>query len=205
MSELSAKSKDIFAEDKKPDYLENGEPRYYSDDENEPIELDTQNKSETYEFKPTVGPDGVIDYTAVHADKVYLVNKKDILNKELPSYLPPVEIRRNGSYEIPAIKTGANEYLIKGENTFPGPVYEMSFASKETLKETMTAGKIYKVNLDVLTALTNYHLEYEKALNKAVAARNEESRKLAVIRGKKYFEAIKKNSFPNIPKPVKVY
>ncbi|MBQ7367946.1 MAG: hypothetical protein IJW57_12085 [Spirochaetaceae bacterium] len=50
-----------------------------------------------YSFTPTIGTDGIIDYTGVEVDKIRLPNKTQILNQFLPSYLPPVEIRREGS------------------------------------------------------------------------------------------------------------
>ena len=61
-------------------------------------------KTEDYMFIPTIDKDGIIDYTSVESDKIYLANRKTILSQDYPSYLPPVQIRRNTQYDIPHIK-----------------------------------------------------------------------------------------------------
>ena len=133
-----------------------------------------------YTFTPTVGEDGIIDYTGVAADKIRLPNKTQILNQFLPSYLPPVEIRREGRYDIPAVKVADNQYLLKG---------------------TKSGGPIYRVSLDVYAALIDYHLKYDRAARKAIADYNNNALKEALENEQAEFFPLK-IKFPSIPEPL---
>ena len=133
-----------------------------------------------YNFTPTVGEDGIIDYTGVEADKIRLPNKTQILNQFLPSYLPPVEIRRNGCYDIPAVKVADNQYLLKG---------------------TKKGGPIYRVSLDVYAALIDYHLKYDRAAGKAVAEYNNNALKEALENEQTEFFPLR-TKFPTVPEPL---
>ena len=137
--------------------------------------------TKNYAFVPTVGEDGIIDYTGVQADKIYLTNKKDILDQDLPSYLPPVNIRRREHYDIPSVKIGENEYLLKGS------------------LEGERRNDIYRVTLDVYAALINYHLEYDRAAFKAIAQQNEKLQHEAQKLGQPYFDKIDEHDIPKIP------
>lgn len=133
-----------------------------------------------YTFTPTVGEDGIIDYTGVEADKIRLPNKTQILNQFLPSYLPPVEIRREGRYDIPAVKVADNQYLLKG---------------------TKKGGPIYRVSLDVYAALVDYHLKYDRAARKAIADYNNNALKDALENEQAEFFPLR-TKLPSIPEPL---
>lgn len=133
-----------------------------------------------YSFTPTVGEDGIIDYTGVEVDKIRLPNKTQILNQFLPSYLPPVEIRREGRYDIPAVKVADNQYLLKG---------------------TKKGGPIYRVSLDVYAALVDYHLKYDRAARKAIADYNNNVLKEALENEQAEFFPLR-TKFPSIPEPL---
>ena len=133
-----------------------------------------------YNFTPTIGDDGIIDYTGVEADKIRLPNKNQILNQFLPSYLPPVEIRRNYRYDIPAVKVADNQYLLKG---------------------TRNGGPIYRVSLDVYAALIDYHLKYDRAAGKAVADYNNNVLKEALENEQAEFFPLR-TKFPTVPEPL---
>ena len=133
-----------------------------------------------YSFTPTIGADGIIDYTGVAADKIRLPNKTQILNQFLPSYLPPVEIRREGRYDIPAVKVADNQYLLKG---------------------TKSGGPIYRVSLDVYAALIDYHLKYDRAARKAIADYNNNALKEALENEQAEFFPLR-TKFPSIPEPL---
>ena len=133
-----------------------------------------------YNFTPTIGDDGIIDYTGVEADKIRLPNKNQILNQFLPSYLPPVEIRRNGRYDIPAVKVADNQYLLKG---------------------TKNGGPIYRVSLDVYAALIDYHLKYDRAAGKAIADYNNNALKEALENEQAEFFPLR-TKFPTVPEPL---
>ena len=133
-----------------------------------------------YNFTPTIGDDGIIDYTGVEADKIRLPSQNQILNQFLPSYLPPVEIRRNGRYDIPAVKVADNQYLLKG---------------------TRNGGPIYRVSLDVYAALIDYHLKYDRAAGKAVAEYNNNALKEALENEQTEFFPLR-TKFPTVPEPL---
>ena len=133
-----------------------------------------------YTFTPTVGEDGIIDYTGVEVDKIRLPNKTQILNQFLPSYLPPVEIRREGRYDIPAVKVADNQYLLKG---------------------TKKGGPIYRVSLDVYAALVDYHLKYDRAARKAIADYNNNVLKEALENEQAEFFPLR-TKLPSIPEPL---
>ncbi len=155
-----------------------------------------------YVFVPVVGEDGIIDYTGVHADQIYLANKKDILAHELPSYLPPVEIRRKGHYDIPAVKVGDNEYLLKGKSVVSNRF--MDDLSRQKLETEHFNENVYRVSLDVYAALINYHLEYDRAAYKAIAAHNEQLRKEAQRQGQPRFKMIDECDVPLIPRALDI-
>ena len=133
-----------------------------------------------YNFTPTIGDDGIIDYTGVEADKIRLPKMNQILNQFLPSYLPPVEIRRNGRYDIPAVKVADNQYLLKG---------------------TKNGGPIYRVSLDVYAALIDYHLKYDRAAGKAIADYNNNVLKEAFENEQTEFFPLR-TKFPTVPEPL---
>lgn len=133
-----------------------------------------------YSFTPTIGTDGIIDYTGVEVDKIRLPNKTQILNQFLPSYLPPVEIRREGRYDIPAVKVADNQYLLKG---------------------TKKGGPIYRVSLDVYAALVDYHLKYDRAARKAIADYNNNVLKEALENEQAEFFPLR-TKLPSIPEPL---
>ncbi len=141
-----------------------------------------------YFFSPNIEESGIIDYTKVEPDKIYLANRKTILDLNYPSYLPPVHIRRSAQYDIPAFKIKDNEYLIHESD-------EMRSDENGNLHNPRT----YRVSLDVYAALVNYHLEFDRATFAAVAQRNEEERLRAVESGAKEYHAIREGSIPVLP------
>ena len=144
-------------------------------------------KTEDYMFIPTIDKDGIIDYTSVESDKIYLANRKTILSQDYPSYLPPVQIRRNTQYDIPAYKISDNEYLLRE-----------SMNPHKDDNGNIIEPKIYRVSLDVYAALINYHLEFDRAAFNAVAKRNEEERLKAVDSGITEYQAIRESSIPEL-------
>jgi len=144
-------------------------------------------KTEDYMFIPTIDKDGIIDYTSVESDKIYLANRKTILSQDYPSYLPPVQIRRNTQYDIPAYKINDNEYLLRE-----------SMNPHKDDNGNIIEPKIYRVSLDVYAALINYHLEFDRAAFNAVAKRNEEERLKAVDSGITEYQAIRESSIPEL-------
>lgn len=123
---------------------------------------------EDYDFSPleTVENGNIItDYTGVENNKVYLVNKKDILTKPRPSWIPelddeglmndsylPVTVHDdNGNYYLQEkIKIGEHEKTLNNYLHTKVKVPEFKF-------------KIYKMKLDVLAGTVDYYIKKKKA------------------------------------------
>lgn len=113
-----------------------------------------------YIFTPkeiTVNGNSVIDYTGVENDKVFLCNKKDILDKPRPSWIPELDAKglaldkflpicvkdfSDGNYFV-------QSKIYTGEKDSKGfPVYK---------------NQIYKMSSDVLAATVDYYLKRKRA------------------------------------------
>lgn len=141
-----------------------------------------------YQFTPEVDSLGIYDYTGVEPNKIQLPNKNTILSQDLPSYLPPVHIRRNMNYDIPAFKVSDNEYLLRESDT---PRKSESGQSEKP--------RLYRVSLDVYAALVQYHLQFDRAAFSLLAQKNNEARLLALSKGEQSFKRINERSLPIIP------
>ena len=157
------------------------------------IDYRTEPSMDSYDFTPSLDSEGIIDYTGVHPDKIYLASRKTILSEELPSFLPPVEIRRDRQYDIPSFKESENSYLLRGSDT----MYRDEAGNFQN-------PRIYRVSLDVYAALIHYHLEYDRAAFQAIAKQNEEFRMKALEEGVKEYKTIKENEVPLIPQKLDV-
>ena len=125
---------------------------------------------EDYAFTPKeIEENGqkILDYTGIENDKVYLANKKDILTKERPAWLPEFDIEGlkydsflpvtvhddKGNYYVGVkFKTGSHKVIRFAGHEFDVNDYEQ---------------KIYKMNLDVLAASVDYYLKWERENLKA--------------------------------------
>jgi hypothetical protein len=90
------------------------------------------------------------DYTDVQAKDIYLINEKNILTTEKPSYIPNIDedfFRRN-LYSVPIVKLGPDKYAIMINN--------------DTRKEVGYA----IVNRDILATTMDYYLKLAKAKKK---------------------------------------
>ena len=127
-----------------------------------------------YNFTPEVievNGKSVIDYTKVENDKVFLVNKKDILTKPRPSWIPemdldglhsdqylPVTVHDDkGNYFVQVKKLKENAEEIKQQNRHD------PFFQKDRLYDRL----YYKMNLNTLTATIDYYLKYKREELKA--------------------------------------
>ncbi len=126
----------------------------------------------------------ILDYTGVENDKVYLVNKKDILTKKRPAWLPEFDIEGlkkdsflpvtvhddKGNYYVQVnFKTGSHKETVV--NRFSMNAREVEVNDYEQ--------KVYKMNLDVLAASVDYYLKRERENLKAQGS----SQKVSLPRG----------------------
>ena len=135
-------------------------------------------KKEEYKFKPKEGSsldyNGLIptlDYTDLVPKNIDLVNQKDILTKERPSWIPEVD----ESYfkycfnSLPFYRLEANKYVMLTQKH--GKDYSRSGITEKQ-------GKAVILSLDGMAATWDYYLKRAKERNKQEAdRRNEEAAK----------------------------
>ena len=114
-----------------------------------------------YSFTPEVYEKNgltVIDYTKVEHNQIYLVNKKDILTKPRPDWIP--ELDEDGLF--------ADSYLPTCAKDSDGTFYVLSkkITGKEILKingrngqQNTYESKYYRMSLDLLSATIDYYIK----------------------------------------------
>lgn len=128
---------------------------YSGEDEIQSIQKDYTftPKDSTIEFGGEVV--SVKDYSDAIPKNIVLVNKKDILTKERPSYIPLVSDSAYDrmEYRIEGVKLGPDRYLVATDR----PAYRHGSMLDKT------ANKYAVVNLTVLVAMQDYYYKRAKA------------------------------------------
>lgn len=113
-----------------------------------------------YIFTPkeiTVNGQSVIDYTGVENDKVFLCNKKDILDKPRPSWIP--ELNSKGlaidKFLPICVKDFSDGNYFVQSKIFTG--------EKDSNGKSIYKNQIYKMSPDVLAATVDYYLKRKRA------------------------------------------
>lgn len=113
-----------------------------------------------YIFTPkeiTVNGNSVIDYTDVENDKVFLCNRKDILDKPRPSWIP----------ELDAKGLALDRFLPVCVKDFSDGNYfvqsKIYTGEKDSNGKSIYKNQIYKMSPDVLAATVDYYLKRKKA------------------------------------------
>lgn len=151
-----------------------------------------------YIFTPkeiTVDGNSVIDYTDVENDKVFLCNRKDILDKPRPSWIP--ELDEKG--------LALDKFLPVCVKDFSDGNYfvqsKVDTGTRDANGKTVYKNKIYKMSSDVLAATVDYYLKRKRAELK----REGSSEKVSLPRGmnsmpaKRYNEISKLCLLCNVP------
>ncbi|MBR4998948.1 MAG: hypothetical protein IKY10_03615, partial [Clostridia bacterium] len=124
----------------------------------------------------TLLENGVIDYSNIEHDKIFLVNKHDILEKEKPDWIPELDLDGLMADEFlpTTIKSSDGFYYVQAKK-FIG----MGAKSVETkdlygknktveIQEKKYETTVYKMSSDILAATVDYYIKKQKALNKQV-------------------------------------
>ena len=106
---------------------------------------------------------GVIDYSNIEHDKIFLVNKHDILEKEKPDWIPELDL--DGLM--------ADEFLPTTIKSSDGFYYVQAKKLTDILDNKNDPNKryetqIYKMSSDILAATVDYYIKKQKALNKQI-------------------------------------
>ncbi len=123
-------------------------------------------KLEEYRFSPTVykiNNKEVIDFTGIEHDKIFLVNKKDILNKPRPDWIP--EFDSDGlsvdSYLPVCAKDEDGSYFVISKKAV-----EIDTCIKQNYrlyKKNAFEKKYYRMSLNLLAATVDYYIKYRRA------------------------------------------
>lgn len=124
-----------------------------------------------YSFSPTLLENGVIDYSNIEHDKIFLVNKHDILEKEKPDWIPELDLDGLMADEFlpTTIKSSDGFYYVQAKK-FIG----MGAKSVETkdlygknktveIQEKKYETTVYKMSSDILAATVDYYIKKTKS------------------------------------------
>ena len=129
-----------------------------------------------YSFSPTLLENGVIDYSNIEHDKIFLVNKHDILEKEKPDWIPELDLDGLMADEFlpTTIKSSDGFYYVQakkfiGMGTKSVEIKELIGKNKTVeIQEKKYETTVYKMSSDILAATVDYYIKKQKALNKQV-------------------------------------
>ena len=129
-----------------------------------------------YSFSPTLLENGVIDYSNIEHDKIFLVNKHDILEKERPDWIPELDLDGLMADEFlpTTIKSSDGFYYVQakkfiGMGTKSVEIKELIGKNKTVeIQEKKYETTVYKMSSDILAATVDYYIKKQKALNKQV-------------------------------------
>ena len=118
-----------------------------------------------YSFTPSVFDKNgkkVIDYTGIEHNKVYLVNRKDILTNPRPSWIP--EFDKDGliadDFLPVCVKDSDGYYYVQSKLEKKDEVIEK--AGGRSHKREEWECRYYKMSLDLLSATIDYYLKYRR-------------------------------------------
>lgn len=129
-----------------------------------------------YSFSPTLLENGVIDYSNIEHDKIFLVNKHDILEKERPDWIPELDLDGLMADEFlpTTIKSSDGFYYVQakkfiGMGTKSVEIKELIGKNKTVeIQEKKYETTVYKMSSDILAATVDYYIKKQKALNKQI-------------------------------------
>ena len=113
-----------------------------------------------YIFTPkeiTVNGNSVIDYTDVENDKVFLCNRKDILDKPRPSWIPELDAK---GLALDRFLPVCVKDFSDGNNFVQSKIYT---GEKDSNGKSIYKNQIYKMSPDVLAATVDYYLKRKRA------------------------------------------
>ena len=99
----------------------------------------------------------VLDYTEVENNKVFLCNKKDILDKPRPSWIPELDLK---GLAIDKFLPICVKDFSDGNYFVQSKIYT---GEKDSNGKSIYKNQIYKMSPDVLAATVDYYLKRKRA------------------------------------------
>lgn len=121
-----------------------------------------------YAFEPetyTVNDVQITDYTGIEHDKIFLVNKKDILTKPRPSWIPELDENclEREDFLPHCVKDSDGYYFVQKTSLEVPEDYNGPKLSDYEKRQKFTKKTYYKMSLDLIAATCDYYIKKRKA------------------------------------------
>lgn len=121
-----------------------------------------------YAFEPetyTVNDVQITDYTGIEHDKIFLVNKKDILTKPRPSWIPELDENclEREDFLPHCVKDSDGYYFVQKTSLDVPEDYNGPKLSDYEKRQKFTKKTYYKMSLDLIAATCDYYIKKRRA------------------------------------------
>ena len=121
-----------------------------------------------YAFEPktyTVNDVQITDYTGIEHDKIFLVNKKDILTKPRPSWIPELDENclEREDFLPHCVKDSDGYYFVQKTSLEVPEDYNGPKLSDYEKRQRFTKKTYYKMSLDLIAATCDYYIKKRRA------------------------------------------
>ena len=121
-----------------------------------------------YAFEPktyTVNDVQITDYTGIEHDKIFLVNKKDILTKPRPSWIPELDENclEREDFLPHCVKDSDGFYYVQKTSLEVPEDYNGPKLSDYEKRQKFTKKSYYKMSLDLIAATCDYYIKKRRA------------------------------------------
>ena len=121
-----------------------------------------------YAFEPktyTVNDVQITDYTGIEHDKIFLVNKKDILTKPRPSWIPELDENclEREDFLPHCVKDSDGYYFVQKTSLEVPEDYNGPKLSDYEKRQKFTKKTYYKMSLDLIAATCDYYIKKRRA------------------------------------------
>lgn len=121
-----------------------------------------------YGFEPetyTVNNVQITDYTGIEHDKIFLVNKKDVLTKPRPSWIPELDENclEREDFLPHCVKDSDGYYFVQKTSLDVPEDYNGPKLSDYEKRQKFTKKTYYKMSLDLIAATCDYYIKKRRA------------------------------------------
>lgn len=150
-----------------------------------------------YSFKPEeteINGKKVLDYTGIEHDRIFLVNKKDILTRKRPDWIPeldPAGLEADQFLPV-CVMDGDGNYFVQSKIKTGETEKTLSNYARTKIKVPVFETEYYKMSRDLLAASVDYYLKRKRAELKEAGSSRKVSlpRALKTMRASRYEEMV---------------